>query len=171
MLQSSESLLNIINEMLDFSRIESGMYELEPVPFQLREQLAEILDPLACQARAKNLKLTWNVACDVPNALVGEAAGTTSDNLQHGRKRDQVLLMLEKSKIALDLATPVAQRDLGLHVSIRDTGVGIAPDKRDSIFQSFTQADMSTTRHFGGTGLGLAICKSLIEMMHGPRFG
>ena len=162
---SAESLLVVINDILDFSKIEAGKMEIESIPFDLRESVGETMRSLGFRAHQKGLELIYELRPDVPVAVLGDP----------GRLR-QVLLNLvgnaikftEQGEILvsveLESQTPEA---VCLHFSVKDTGVGIAADKQEKIFEAFSQADGSMTRKYGGTGLGLTICGRLIEMMGG----
>jgi two-component system sensor histidine kinase/response regulator len=162
---SSDSLLTVINDILDFSRIEAGMLDLDPIEFNLRDNLDDTLKTLALRAHQKGLELACNVEPGVPKALVGDP----------GRLR-QIIVNLVGNAIKFTQAGEVVvevgaeSREPGagwLHFAVRDTGIGIAAEKQKLIFDAFTQADGSTTRHYGGTGLGLSISSRLIEMMQG----
>lgn len=162
---SAESLLTIINDILDFSKIESGMFELEAVPFNLHELVREAVKPLVFRADQKGLELHSSIAGDVPGLVSGDPT-----------RLRQVLVNLvgnaikftKNGKVGLDVA--VEQSLTGaveLHFVVLDRGIGISADQQLKIFEPFSQADSSTTRHYGGTGLGLGISKSLIELMGG----
>jgi signal transduction histidine kinase/DNA-binding response OmpR family regulator len=167
---SAESLLTILNDILDFSKIEAGKLSLDPAPFGLRDVVGDLLKPLALRAHAKGLELAYRVAPDVPDALVGDA----------GRLR-QVLVNLVGNAIKFtsrgEVVVSVSLADeegaagaagaVGVSFEVRDTGIGIAADKLQAIFDPFVQADGSMTRRFGGTGLGLSISARLVEMMGG----
>jgi PAS domain S-box-containing protein len=161
---SSTSLLNILNDILDLSRIEAGRLSVEQLGFDLRALLHEALAPLEPRAREKGLALQCTVAPDVPAQLV-------SDPL----RLRQILVNLVGNAIKftrqgrVDLtAWPEGRGGAAvLHLCVADTGVGIAPDKLDRIFESFTQADNSTTREYGGTGLGLTISRRLAQALGG----
>ncbi|WP_146076088.1 PAS domain-containing hybrid sensor histidine kinase/response regulator [Caldimonas caldifontis] len=161
---SSTSLLNILNDILDLSRIEAGRLSVEQLGFDLRSLLHEALAPLEPRAREKQLVLQCTVAPDVPAQLV-------SDPL----RLRQILVNLVGNAIKftrqgrVDLtAWPEGRGSAAvLHLCVADTGVGIAPDKLDRIFESFTQADNSTTREYGGTGLGLTISRRLAQALGG----
>ncbi len=162
---SADSLLTIINEILDFSKIEAGKLEFESVDFELREEVGVAMKSLGVRAHAKEVELTWHVDQDVPLWLRGD-----SNRLR------QMLVNLVANAIKFTAEGEVgvdvrlkSQDESGvvLHFLVRDTGVGIPPEKHDKIFSAFEQADMSTTRQFGGTGLGLAITKKLAEAMGG----
>jgi signal transduction histidine kinase/DNA-binding response OmpR family regulator len=162
---SADSLLNVINDILDFSKIEAGKVELEEMDFDLCECIEGTLKTLALRADEKGLELLCEVAPGVPNSVVGDP----------GRLR-QILLNLVGNALKFTAAGEVGlkvQADVIeemasiLHFIVSDTGVGIPPEKLDMIFDSFSQADTSTTRHYGGTGLGLTISRRLVAMMGG----
>ncbi len=162
---SGDVLLTLINDILDYSKIEAGRLELEHLPFDMRRAIKEVMDLLAATARSKNLDLYVDYAEDVPFSLKGDV----------GRLR-QVLLNLIGNAIKFTNlghvlvkveALDVWDNNARLKVSVIDTGPGVALDKQAKLFDSFTQADTSITRKFGGTGLGLAICKQLVELMQG----
>ncbi len=163
--RSGEALLAIINDILDFSKIEAGRLELEPVPFALRETLAETVKTLASLAHAKSLELAYEIRPSVPDDLVGDTGriGQILVNLV-----GNAIKFTEQGEVAVRVdAETVTAENVTLRVAVQDTGIGIAPDKSRLIFDAFAQADASTTRRFGGTGLGLAICRRLVERMGG----
>ena len=162
---SADALLSLLNEILDFSKIEAGKMELESEPFALRQSLGQTLKTLSHSARRKGLTLEWTVAPEVPEWLIGDC----------GRLR-QVLVNLagnaikftEKGRVAISVDLQNCSPEFAeLRFSVRDTGIGIAPEKQKLIFGVFTQADASTTRKYGGTGLGLAISHHLVALMGG----
>jgi two-component system sensor histidine kinase/response regulator len=162
---SADSLLNVINDILDFSKIEAGKVDLEEIDFDLHECIEGTLKTLALRADEKGLELLCEVSPEVTETVVGDP----------GRLR-QVLINLignalkftMEGEVSLKVQSDVIEEDAAtLHFIVSDTGVGIAPDKLNAIFGSFSQADTSTTREYGGTGLGLTISKHLIEMMGG----
>ncbi|HEX4148097.1 MAG TPA: response regulator, partial [Pirellulales bacterium] len=162
---SADSLLELINDILDFSKIEAGYLHLESHAFTLRDRLGDAMKSLALKANKPGLELAFRVAADVPDDLIGDA----------GRLR-QVLTNLvgnalkftEHGEVVVDVQLDQQRDDeVLLKFAIRDTGIGIAPEKLAVIFKPFEQADSSTTRRFGGTGLGLAICARLIAAMGG----
>jgi signal transduction histidine kinase/CheY-like chemotaxis protein len=163
--QSADSLLGLLNDILDFSKIEAGKLELESIDFGLRDCVSKTGKTLAVRAADKGLELACRIHPDLPDMLVGDP----------GRLR-QVLVNLvgnaikftEKGEVVIDVAQGWRKDDeIELLFSVSDTGIGIAPEKRQAVFQAFAQEDASTTRKFGGTGLGLAICSKLVAMMHG----
>ena len=162
---SADSLLAILNDILDFSKIEMRKLELERIPFSIRDHVADLLKPLALRAEQKGLEVVCHVLPDVPSVGVGDP----------GRLR-QVLLNLvgnaikftERGQILVQVEVESRHEDHNvLHYFVSDSGIGIAKDKQEAIFEPFKQADGSTTRRFGGTGLGLAISSTLIELMDG----
>ncbi|QDT66770.1 response regulator [Calycomorphotria hydatis] len=159
--ESAESLLVIINEILDFSKIEAGQVELDEQPFSLREMVGDALKTLALRAHNKDLELAWHVQPEVRDERIGDAA-----------RLRQVIVNLVGNAIKFtnegEVVVDIGEEEGGqLHFFVRDTGIGIPSEKLESIFDAFTQADMSTTRQFGGTGLGLSISKQLIHLMGG----
>lgn len=166
---SAEALLGIINDILDYSKVEAGRMELELISFDLHSTVGEVADLLAFRAHEKHLELTCLVMPEVCRYTMGDP----------GRLR-QILLNLGGNAIKFTpvgevsihvLPVPVARSDrAGLRFEVRDTGIGIPADKIGELFTAFTQADSSITRKFGGTGLGLAISKQLVEIM-GGRIG
>ena len=162
---SATSLLQIINDILDISKIEAGRLSLDAIAFRLRPRLADSLKILSLKAQEKGLAFTADVAPDVPDAVVGDWS-----------RLQQVLTNLvgnaikftERGRVAVQLGvTEQTPTHAILHFTVVDTGVGIPPDRQAAVFEPFTQADGSTTRRFGGTGLGLTISRTLAEMMDG----
>ena len=163
--RSGEPLLTLLNDILDFSKIEAGKVELETLDFDLRAMLDDLASLLALRAHGKGLEFMCAAAPDVPARLRGDP----------GRLR-QVLLNLAGNALKFTHEGEVAVRaslvsetdtEAVVRFSVKDTGIGIAPEKQEFLFERFTQADASTTRQYGGTGLGLAISKQLAEMMGG----
>ncbi|HET7200956.1 MAG TPA: response regulator, partial [Burkholderiales bacterium] len=162
---SGESLLRIINDILDFSKIEAGRLEVETIPFSLRENLGDTMKTLALEAHRKGLELAYEIAPDIPDALLGDPV----------RLRQVIVNLVgnaikfsERGEVILGVSRrPGAGHVVGSHFTVRDTGVGIEKDKQKAIFAPFLQADTSTTRIYGGTGLGLTISAHLVAMMNG----
>ena len=161
----ADGLLTVINDILDLSKIEAGRMYLDCVPFQLDKDLEEIIKIFATGARQKGLSLALHVARDVPSDISGDPI-----------RLRQILTNLLGNALkftehgSLSLTVEMASRDpesAVLHFTVRDTGIGIHPDKHKLIFQAFEQADGSLVRKFGGTGLGLTISARLVEMMQG----
>ncbi|HLX44447.1 MAG TPA: ATP-binding protein [Bryobacteraceae bacterium] len=162
---SADSLMSLINEILDFSRLDAGKMVLNPAPFDLRSTVNEVAALLSAQAAAKNLRLGVQFSAGLPARLIGD----------EGRMR-QVVTNLVGNAIkftdrgGVDVAVDcldVTETQANLLLKVKDTGIGVPSDKLDLIFEKFTQADGSMTRRYGGTGLGLTIVKQLVEMMGG----
>jgi signal transduction histidine kinase/DNA-binding response OmpR family regulator/HPt (histidine-containing phosphotransfer) domain-containing protein len=162
---SADSLLSVINDILDFSKIEAGKLALDPRPFQLHAMLTETLKSLSLRAHQKKLELALDLGPAVPRQIVGDA----------GRLRQVVVNLVgngikftEIGEVVLSVKVEAEEdKDITLHFTVRDTGVGIAPENIARIFRAFEQADNSSTRQFGGTGLGVTISSRLVELMHG----
>lgn len=162
---TGDSLLTIINDILDFSRIEAGRLSITPVECDLRETLSEVLKPLMFRAQQKALNLSYSVSPRVPQYLL----------LDSGRVRQLVINLIgnaikftDAGEVFLHVEANVETApNVVLHFAVHDTGIGIAPEKLQSVFEAFTQADGSITRVYGGTGLGLAICTRLVQLMNG----
>ena len=163
--EAARSLLGIINDILDYSKVEAGKLVLETVPFRMDEVLRNLSMIISVALQNKPVEMVFNIDPQLPTVLHGD-----------GPRLQQVLLNLssnaikftEEGEIVLHLR--VLENDAHharIAFSIRDTGIGIAPDRQKAVFESFTQAENSTTRRYGGTGLGLAICQSLVKAMGG----
>jgi len=157
---SSEALLSVINDILDYSKLEAEAADLDPLAFDPAAMIRGAASIIECQCEAKGLTLAVAMSPDLPEAIIGD----------EGRLRQVTLNFLSNAvkftasgEIRLDVQT----RGERLRVSVTDRGIGIAPEKIDTLFERFTQADASTTRVYGGTGLGLAISRRLIDMMGG----
>ncbi|MDQ4081457.1 MAG: PAS domain S-box protein [Actinomycetota bacterium] len=171
---SGDALLAIINDVLDFSKIEAGRLDLESRPFDLRESVESALDVVASGAAEKALDVAYVLDPAAPRAVAGDET----------RLRQIVINLLsnavkftETGEIVVSVdAEPLASGDgegpprYRLHFAVRDTGIGVPPDRMHRLFESFSQVDESTTRRYGGTGLGLAISKRLAEMMGGTMW-
>jgi PAS domain S-box-containing protein len=162
---SGDALLRIIDDILDYSKIEAGKLELERQPFDLRECVEGALDILAAPAADKHIELGFLVKHDMPAGIVGDTT-----------RLRQVLLNLlsnavkftEEGEVVLELDAERRERgDWRLHFTVRDTGIGIPKERMDRLFESFSQVDASTARRYGGTGLGLAISRRIVELMGG----
>lgn len=166
---SSESLLSIINDILDFSKIEAGKMELERRPFDLRACVEESLDLLVTRALEKRLELAGEVADEIPEPVEGDAQRLRQvlmnlvGNALKFTERGGVHVTVEKLSAA-GAENPAA---LKLHFAVRDSGIGIPPDRLARLFRPFAQAEKSTARQYGGTGLGLVISRRLVELMGG----
>jgi len=162
---SADSLLIVINDILDFSKIEAGKLDIEAIEMDLRANVEDVGGVMAFQAAARNLELVVHVHPQVPTRIIGDP-----------QRLRQCLINLvgnavkftPKGEIVIEVSL-AGRRDgkVLVQFEVRDTGIGIAPEKLKSLFQPFVQADSSTTRHFGGTGLGLSIVRRLVEMMGG----
>lgn len=180
--ESADVLLELLNEVLDLSRIESGKFVLEETPFDLRETLAAVMKLFHIRAEEKGLKLAYDVPGEIPR-LVGDPlrlrqilvnlVGNAIKFTQRGEIAVKVTVVSEekgtgsqRSEAPVSSFSPVGE-EVTLLLAVSDTGIGISAEDQQRIFAPFTQADASTTRHYGGTGLGLAIARNLAAMMHG----
>ena len=164
---SADSLLAIVNDILDFSKIEAGRMEIDRIEFDLADVLSQTARSMALRAHQKELELLLDIDADIPQVLVGDP----------GRLRQVIVNLIGNAikftdhgeivvKAAMSSMQPSPDKVV-LHISVRDTGIGIPTEKFHTIFDSFTQADTSTTRKYGGTGLGLSISTRLAELMGG----
>jgi len=162
---SSRHLLRIINDILDFAKVESGKLQLESIEIDVRDLVASVIELMSSSARIHDLKISANVADNVPQVVRGDPI-----------RMRQVLINLvsnaikftEEGGIRIEVSRgQTSQKEVELLFAVADTGVGMSDETADRLFQSFTQADASTTRKHGGTGLGLVICKRLVELMGG----
>ncbi|MYM22044.1 response regulator [Duganella sp. FT135W] len=168
--RAGQSLLQIINDVLDFSKIESGKLELEALPFELPDTLNQIADLFSWRAAERGLELVLWAAPDVPSNLLGDPLrlGQILVNLVGNALKFTARGHIEV-RVELDAATPnvIAGGPLVLRFTVEDSGLGISPEQQARLFQAFAQADASTTRLYGGTGLGLAISQQLVRKMGG----
>lgn len=171
---AGESLLNLINDILDISKIESGQIELEEVEFDLLEVVERLLDVLSLKANEKGLELAYTIDPDVPVFLKGDPTrlrqvlvNLIGNSIKFTEKGEVVLNISLGRDESYNHVSKGREGRVKLLFTVKDTGIGIPEDKLTSIFEKFTQADTSTTRKYGGTGLGLAISKKLVEMMGG----
>jgi CheY-like chemotaxis protein len=161
-----ESLLNVINDILDFSKIESGNMELEKEDFNLRSCIEDVLDIFATKAAFLGIDLVYQIDDDVPLQLVGDdlrlrqVITNLVGNAMKFTQKGEVFVGVHLSKQA-------PEDGMELVFEVRDTGIGIPPDKQERLFKAFSQVDSSTTRKYGGTGLGLAISEKLVSLMDG----
>ncbi|MBK5914055.1 PAS domain S-box protein [Rhodocyclus purpureus] len=163
--RSSQHLLGVINDILDFSKIEAGKMAVERIEFDLERVLDNVAGLNAEKIASKGLELVIDIADDVPNELVGDPLRIGQVLINY---TNNAVKFTEKGEIGIEVAVAEQGDDqLLLRFSVRDTGIGISAEQRASLFQSFQQADNSTTRQYGGTGLGLAIAKRLTELMGG----
>jgi PAS domain S-box-containing protein len=180
---SGDALLTLINDILDFSKIEAGKLHLEYAPFDLRTCIEEAMDLISVRAAEKKLELAYSITTGIPEFVAGDMTrlrqilvnllGNAVKFTDHG----EISLSMSGEKIevkpgeseavfGMQLLNPLAAI-YRLHCAVKDTGIGMPPDKIGNLFQSFTQLDASTTRKYGGTGLGLSISRRLCEMMGG----
>jgi len=165
---SADYLLGLLNDILDFSKIEAGRLEFESIDFDLRRTLDDTTKVLGYSAQQKGLRLTYEVAEDVPPTLRGDPARlrqvilNLAGNAVKFTERGSVTVGVEVSERS--------DRDAALHFTVTDTGIGISPEHQESIFEAFTQADTSMGRKYGGTGLGLAISSRLVGIMGGSMW-
>jgi PAS domain S-box-containing protein len=179
---SGEALLTIINDILDFSKIESGKMELERMPFELSICIEEALDLFALQASAKKIEIGYHLAPNVPAWIVGDVTRLRQVlvNLFNNAVKftPSGSIFIEVRRIGAEAMGLTDYDPIRLEFAVRDTGIGIPPDRLDRLFKAFSQVDSSTTRKYGGTGLGLVICQRLSQLMGGdirvestPGFG
>ncbi len=162
---SADSLLSIINDILDYSKIEAGKLEIDAIEFNLGDTIADTMKALSFRAHQKGLELAYDVQPDVPEALLGDPGRLRQiivnlvGNAIKFTERGEVILYVENEWKTND--------DIQLHFRVSDTGIGIPAEKQAAIFEAFTQADGSMSRTYGGTGLGLTISMRLVVLMHG----
>lgn len=188
--RSADALLNLLNDILDFSKIEAGKLDLEEVDFELRDTIGDALQTIAVKATEKDLELACHIAPDVPDDLIGDPtrlrqiivnlAGNGIKFTESGevivdvkRASPDIAHVAMTSDLPVSNVLPTAatsatsDKRIQLHISVRDTGIGIPEDKQARVFESFSQADTTTTRKYGGTGLGLTISANLVRLMGG----
>jgi PAS domain S-box-containing protein len=163
--RAGENLLGIINDILDFSKIEAGKMSMENIDFQLDDVLDNLANLVGIRTEDKGLELLFNASPDVPYALVGDPLRLGQILVNLG---NNAVKFTDQGEIIIGVER-VTQTDehVELHFWVKDTGIGLTPEQIHRMFQSFSQADASTTRKYGGTGLGLAISKNLVERMQG----
>ncbi|HEY2574658.1 MAG TPA: response regulator [Verrucomicrobiaceae bacterium] len=162
---SAESLMTVLNDILDFSKIEAGKLELERYEFDLRDTIGDTLQTLAVRSAEKGVELAYRVGAEVPDCLIGDVS----------RLRQIVINLVgnaikftQRGEVVVEVRTEsLTKHQVSLHVLVMDTGIGIPEEKQAEVFDSFIQAESSTTRRFGGTGLGLTISRQLVELMKG----
>ena len=171
---SAESLLTIINDILDFSKIESGKLDFESQPVDLRSCVEEALDLLAPKAGEKTIDLTYQIEDGVPPQVLGDVTRLRQiivnlvGNSVKFTNKGEIFTSIAISTTPQNFVNTTAPYQL--HFSVRDTGIGIPPERLAKLFSPFVQADVSTARHFGGTGLGLSISRRLVELMGGKMW-
>ncbi len=166
---SGEALLSIINDILDFSKIEAGRMELERAPFDLRACIESVMDLIGPVAAKKGLEVAYDIEPGTPETAVGDASRIRQILLN---LLNNAVKFTDTGEIVISAsASPAERPDAVVYdLTVRDTGIGIPPDRLDRLFQSFTQVDASTSRRYGGTGLGLAISRRLAELMDGTAW-
>jgi signal transduction histidine kinase len=158
---SARHLLELINDVLDLSKIEAGQLEVRCEPFDIRASVAQVMESMKPMAERKAIALNWALAANVPDTMRGDR-----------RRTEQILLNLlnnaikftDTGSVTLEIATT---EDAMLSISVADTGIGIKPEDLASLFQPFQQVDSGLTRQHDGTGLGLTICRRLTDLMGG----
>ncbi len=163
--QSGQHLLGILNDILDFSKVEAGKLEIEHAAFDLEQVLANVVNVVADKTQAKNLELVCDLPADIPLQLVGDPLRLGQILINYVTNAIKFTAQGE-IHISIRLQTQ-AEGNILLRFAVRDTGIGLSQEQIGRLFQSFSQADSSTTRQYGGTGLGLAICKNLAALMGG----
>ncbi|MBU0966981.1 MAG: response regulator [Proteobacteria bacterium] len=173
---SANRLLDVVNEVLDFSKIESGSLEIDHIPFSLFDVVGNSLNILAFKAHDKGLQLTYEIEHDLIDGFIGDPGRLRQilvnlvGNSIKFTSAGKVLVTVTKAKpdeYPERIKLKKGERDMGLHFTVADTGIGIAPEMQERIFQAFSQVDGSSSRQHGGAGLGLTICAELISMMGG----
>jgi signal transduction histidine kinase/CheY-like chemotaxis protein/ligand-binding sensor domain-containing protein len=165
-INSGESLMSVINDILDFSKIESGKMEMEREDFDLRHAIEEVMDLFAQKVAQKGLDLIYQIDFDVPLFIVGDSLRlkqvliNLTNNAIKFTPKGEVLIKVYVSKI-------IDEDNYEIGFSVKDTGIGITPEKLEGLFKAFSQVDSSTTRKYGGTGLGLVISERLVNLMDG----
>jgi signal transduction histidine kinase/CheY-like chemotaxis protein len=162
---SADSLLALINDILDYSKIEAGKLEVDAIGFNLRDNLGDTMKTLSLRAHQKGLELAYDLQLDIPDALIGDP----------GRLRQIIVNLVgnaikftDQGEVVVSVqADAVTNDEIWLHFTIADTGIGIPAERQSMIFEAFTQADGSMSRTYGGTGLGLTISARLVGLMHG----
>ena len=176
---SGDTLLTIINDILDFSKMEAGKLDMEEQPFDLRDCVESSLDLVKIRAADKGLELAYIIDAETPPVIVGDVTRLRQilvnllSNAVKFTEAGEVIVSVtrdERPEAKAGGGTIRPSSVVGLHFAVRDTGIGIPPDRMDRLFRSFSQVDASTTRRYGGTGLGLAISKRLVEMMGGDMW-
>ncbi|WP_158537988.1 hybrid sensor histidine kinase/response regulator [Corallincola holothuriorum] len=161
--RSGEMLLGLINNLLDYSKIEAGKVELEQLQFDIKQLVSETCYLFADQAQRKGLEINYIVDHRLPELVIGDA-----------NRLRQILANLVSNAVKFtqegEVDVVLTQELEGIRISVKDSGIGMTSEALDHVFDAFSQADVSTTRRFGGTGLGLSICKQLVELMKGELF-
>ncbi|EYC52638.1 histidine kinase [Hylemonella gracilis str. Niagara R] len=163
--QAGQHLLAVINDILDLSKIEAGKLVIERTEFQLEKALSNVANLIAEKAHAKGLELIFDIAPDVPQRLVGDSLRLGQILINYA---NNAIKFTEQGEVTVQMRVRErTDRDLLLYCAVHDTGIGLSAEQQQRLFQSFQQADNSTTREYGGTGLGLSISRELAELMGG----
>jgi len=163
--EAADNLLNLLNDILDISRVEAGKIKLESIEFDLWKVVESVTKGLSVLANKKNIKLSSSIDPSVPRFVIGDSTRLRQIIIN---LVNNAIKFTHEGRVEIGVqAAGVFDDETRITVSVTDTGIGIPKDKQDLIFDVFTQADTSVTRKYGGTGLGLAICKKLVEMMGG----
>ena len=163
--KSCDNLITIINDILDFSKIEAGKMEIETFPFNLSSTIDYLLDQISFKANEKDLEINTVIDETIPSVLIGDEYRLVQILIN---LMGNAVKFTNEGEILLKIETVLRkEKDITIHFMIQDSGIGIPPEKIEKIFDSFTQADGSTTRKYGGTGLGTSISKMLVELMGG----
>ncbi|MBO6522504.1 MAG: response regulator [Balneolaceae bacterium] len=163
--KSGENLLGIINNILDYAKIESGKLDLEEVEFSVAFLIEDVLDLVSATEADKNIELLYRIDENVPDYVKGDS--TRVQQILVNLVRNAIKFTEEGEVVIFVQSKKMEGGNIELMFEVKDTGIGIPKEKQKKLFQSFSQVDASTTRKFGGTGLGLAICKRLVELMNG----
>jgi len=169
---SAKSLLNLINDILDLSKVEAGRLDIDPAKFNIRELMYDTISVLEYQAAQKNLNLELRIDPQIPDYLIGD--GLRIRQIVLNFLTNAVKFTLHGGMVFLNISCSLGKagqldsdNNINIHFSVADNGIGIPSDRLDAIFGKYTQVSKSTTRHYGGTGLGLAISRDLAKLMHG----
>lgn len=171
--ESADVLLSLLNDILDFSKIEAGQLELEEVDYRLRNVVEGVSDVVIQKIEKKGLELNVLIKNDVPGFLLGDPIRLRQviinlvGNALKFTEKGEIDIIIENNSAHVSKDKPLSNNEVELLFAVKDTGIGIPKEKQKTIFDSFSQADTSTTRRFGGTGLGLSISKNLVNMMNG----
>jgi PAS domain S-box-containing protein len=165
--RSAENLLGIINDILDFSKIEAGKLTMEQVEFRIEDVVEDLANVIGIRAEQKGIELLFNLSPDLPNALTGDPLRLGQVLLNLG---NNAVKFTDRGEIVVGVEPVTGESsasEVALHFWVQDTGIGLSPEQLGRLFESFSQADASTTRKYGGSGLGLAISKRLVDLMQG----
>jgi signal transduction histidine kinase len=163
--RSGESLLGVINDILDFSKIEAGKLSMEAIDFRLEDVFDHLANLIGLKTEENGLELMFDMPAEYPSALIGDPLRLGQILINLG---NNAVKFTEQGEIVISVEVlEEEEKTAKLHFAVRDTGIGLTPEQQKKLFQSFSQADASTTRKYGGTGLGLTISKKLTELMDG----